>query len=215
MVLFLRSIFFLLAFNISVLTSYAQVFNNHPNDCPTVGVVTKKTAISNCWPTSISDINIGDEVLVGIYFHNNSPIDTGIMVRLSDPRNGYGKSLTLNGIIKPESGAGAAGFATLNSKGVFALEYLYTRVYFNGVDTGFGGSITDATGRIFGEGEPIKLVPGLCQNCGDSFLWQGVVKVYFRVVKAGHIIERQINDKINFDVVMPVEKGRNSPKYGY
>lgn len=160
-----------------------SVFNNHPDDCPTVGVTKTNLATASCWPTRIDGVDAGDEVCFGVYFHNNSPIDTGIKVKLSNPGSNYWNSVVINGLILPEGGVGARGFAEIIFKRKLRLKYKFTKVYFNGQDDGTGGTIVDITGRVFNEGETIEIVPGLCENCNDLFLWQGVVKVYFDVIE--------------------------------
>ncbi|HEY1041732.1 MAG TPA: hypothetical protein VGE63_03345 [Candidatus Paceibacterota bacterium] len=160
----------------------AQVFNTYPGDCPTIGVTTLANASNGCRDSSIDGVNPGDILIVGVYFHNTSPIDTSAIVRMSDLQGGSGKSVPIYGTIQPADGAGAGGQGMVHFSQTSRLEYMYTKVYWNGRDFGGGGVETDRTGRVFTSGEPLYLVPGMCSNCADKFIDQGVVKAYYRVI---------------------------------
>lgn len=171
---------------ITILFSYSischgQIFNNHIKDCPTATAKLSNEINRGCWSTYIEEIELGQEIIVGIYFHNTSFLDANILVQLTDPRSGSGDYVILQGKIIPDNGKGAEGRVKLSFSQKAGLIYLYTQVYFNGFDDASGGVITDKNGRVFDEGEPV-FVPSVCAKCDDSFLYQGVVKIHFKVV---------------------------------
>ncbi len=171
----------------------AAVLNNHPDRCPSNVIITKAVSdvANNCWETQIQNVEPGDQIVVGIIFHNTSPETlNNLRFKLTDPRGGSGTSMTFNGSVTTENGEVSNGQATAYFSKKVKLTYLETYEYhkYNG-DNARGESV-DTSGKIL-SGQQYNLNDktfGMCPDNCPQFQSMGVMKVYFRVDDASDVV---------------------------